>query len=161
MFLNANIKTVYPDFGLSCWGWIFFCVCFTPIVAGYPRWLCGEQPCFRANAPDPSCPQEQAQLSCQKSFLLSQQCLAPAGSFAWSQETLIPSQILHPFCSSLTSNTHCMTPSRVSEVLPVLVLPCYITHHRMGRSHFPGSARFPEGEHSFCWEHQCLSVHIP
>lgn len=77
---------------------------------------------------------------------LSQQCLASAGVFVWFWETVISSPILQPLSSSLTSNTHCMTLSRDSEVLPVLVLPCYITHHKMGRSQFLGSALFPEGE---------------
>lgn len=148
-----------PDFGISCWDWIYFlfyanfCRMFKEAV-----WRAG---CSRFNTPDSSCPHEQGQLFCQKDFPLSQQWLAPAGFSVWSQETLIPSPILQPFCRSLTSNTHCMTPSRDSEVLPVLVLPCHITHHKMGRSHFLGSALFPEDEHSFCWEHQCHSVHIP
>ena len=94
-----------------------------------------------------------------KAFLPpSSVCLAV--SFAWPWETWIPSPTLWSLSRSLTSHTGCKTPSRTTEALPLLVLPYYITHHKMGRSQFLGAAFFPKCDHSFCWEHQYLSVHI-
>lgn len=120
MFLDANIKTMDPDFGLSCWGWIYFLFYAnfcrmsketgwrTALFQGWYSWsrlamwtgpvILPERLSSLTSQPGPN----------------RVLCVVPG--------KLIPSPILQPFCSSLTSNTHCMTPSRDSEILPVLVL---------------------------------------